>query len=98
MGQPTLRTRVQVLDEQMDALKALPARVAAVEEQIVQLHGEMVQLRGEMCAGFAEVRQEFVAVRQEIREGDEATRRYMRVLHEEVLTRIATLAEGRHPG
>ena len=32
---------------------------------------------------------------KEIRDGDEETRRYMRVLHEEVLARIATIQEGR---
>lgn len=33
-------------------------------------------------------------LRAEVREGDEETRRYMRVLHEEVLSRIAVLQEG----
>ena len=35
------------------------------------------------------------AVRDEIRAGDEETRRQMRVLHEEVISRIALLDEGR---
>ena len=30
-----------------------------------------------------------------MREGDEETRRYMRVLHEEVIERIATISERR---
>ena len=40
------------------------------------------------------MRDEFSAVREEIRLGDEDTRRYMRVLHEEVISRIATIQEG----
>jgi hypothetical protein len=35
------------------------------------------------------------ALRAEIRAGDEETLRYMRVLHEDVITRIATLGDGR---
>ena len=62
-------------------MASLPSRVGALELQIVQLRNEM--------------RVEFSAVRAEIREGDEETRRYMRVLHEEVISRIATLAESR---
>ena len=42
------------------------------------------------------MRVEFSAM-TEIREGDEETRRYMRVLHEEVISRIAILAESRRP-
>ena len=65
----------------MEGLAALPAHVASVELQIVQL-------RDEMRLGFS-------AVRQEIREGDEETRRYRRVLHEDVIARLAALGEAR---
>jgi hypothetical protein len=37
---------------------------------------------------------EFSAVRSEMREGDEATRRMMRVLHEEVIARLKTIQNG----
>ncbi len=33
-------------------------------------------------------------LRTEIRQGDEETRRYMRILHEEVISRITTIQEG----
>ena len=82
MNEPTLNARVQILEETVNELAMLPTRIEALKLQLVQLREEM--------------RGEFSAVRQEIREGDEETRRYMRVLHEEVLARIATLAEGRH--
>ena len=80
MPESTLLERVTVLEQKVE-LVSLRSRVGAVELQIVQLRDEM--------------RVEFYAVRAEIREGDEETRRYMRVLHEEVLSRIATLAEVR---
>ena len=69
----------------MDDLASLPARVTAVELQIVQL-------RQEMRAEFSAVRQEW---RAEIRQGDEETRRYMRVLHEDVIARIAAPGDAR---
>jgi len=80
MNEPSLYDRVQILEETVKDLAMLPTRVEALELQIVQLREEM--------------RGEFSAVRQEIRDGDEETRRYMRVLHEEVLARIVTLREG----
>jgi predicted nucleic acid-binding Zn-ribbon protein len=80
--EPTLTDRVESLEEKVSELATLPKRVESLESQILQL-------RVEMRGGFA-------AVRQEIRDGDEETRRYMRVLHEEVLTKIATISEGRN--
>ena len=54
----------------------MPARVEAVELQIVQL-------RTEMRAAFSEVRQEMGAMRVG--------------LHEEVISKIATMEEDRRP-
>ena len=39
------------------------------------------------------VDRQFALVREEIRQGDEETRRYMRVLYEDVTARIAVLGE-----
>jgi hypothetical protein len=72
---------VQVLEQRVDALELLPARMTALESQVLLLRDEM--------------RREFTAIRNELREGDAETRRYMRVLHEEVLSRLATIQEGR---
>ena len=83
MPESALPERVTILEQKVEELTSLPSRVGALELQIVQLRDEM--------------RVEFSAVRAEIREGDEETRRYMRVLHEEVLSRIATLAESQRP-
>ena len=96
MTELTLTDRVTILERKVEDLAALPARVAGVELQIVQL-------RGEMRLGFSAVRQEMAdemqrareELRAEIREGDQETRRYMRVLHEDVIARIAALGEAR---
>ena len=63
----------------MHELRELPRRVASLESELLQFR--------------IDVKAEFSATRLAIRTGDEETRRYMRVLHEEVLTRIALLGE-----
>ena len=79
MADDALAARVEHLERKMALLEDLPERVSAVELQIVHLRNEM--------------HEQFSAVRAEIIGGDEETRRYMRVLHEEVLSRIATFQE-----
>src|SRR5262245_7641993 len=49
-------------------------------------------LRGEIRASDEETRR---TLREEIRGGDEETRQLMRVLHEDVISRLATIQEGR---
>ena len=56
---------------------------------LAKLHEEIAAIRGEGGEGLT-----LVALRQEIREGDEETRRLMRVLHEDLVQRIALLDEG----
>ena len=68
------------LERRVDKLEQLPKRMDALEVQIVQLRTEM--------------RDEFSAIRQEMRAGDQETRTLMRVLHEDVIGRIALLGEG----
>jgi chaperonin cofactor prefoldin len=80
MPPQTIENRVDQLELRVTELEKLPERITGVESQIVQLR--------------AELRDEFSAVRQEIRQGDEETRRYMRVLHEEVIGRLAVIPEG----
>ena len=58
-----LATRVERLEQRMTALEELPARVEALESQIVQLRGEM--------------HGEFAALRTEMRAADEETRRVL---------------------
>jgi vacuolar-type H+-ATPase subunit H len=83
MAVRNLTERVEVLEMNVGLLEELPARVSAVESQIVQLRSEM--------------RGEFSAVRQEMRALNEETRAEMRMLHEEVLGRISKINEGRRP-
>ena len=79
-----LEKRVEILEDRVDLREQLPARVAGLASQVVQL-------RDEMRAEFSAVRTE---LRQEIRAGDQETQRLMRVLREDVLARIETLDRG----
>jgi hypothetical protein len=96
MAQESLETRMDRLEQRVEILERLPDRVAAVESQIVQLRDEM--------------RSEFSAVRAEAEVHHEETRRvlaaridslfdanerHMRLLHEDLVERIARVSEGR---
>jgi hypothetical protein len=109
MPQKSLEERVDMLERRVEILEQLPARVTALEVQIVQLRDEM---RAEFSATRAEaregdeetrrvLREEIRAgdeetrrvLRDEIRTGDEETRRFMRVLYEDLVHRIELLGE-----
>jgi hypothetical protein len=95
MSRESLEARMDRLERRVDLLEQLPQRMDALEAQIVQLREEM--------------RSEFSAIRGEIRDGDGETRRslskqmrdlfaaneaHMRVLHEDLVQRIATIKGG----
>lgn len=95
MARGDLTARIEVLEEKVDALAELPARVSSLEVQVLQL-------RTEMRDEFSVVRQEMRALsddargelRVEIRALEERLGTQMRVLHEEVIDRIARLDDG----
>jgi len=111
MQPQTLDSRVERLETRVTALEQLPARMDALVGQVTQLRDEMrvefSAMRGEMRAGDEAV---IGTLREEIRAGDEETRRSLReeirtgddriltqarVLHEEVLSRLAMIPEAR---
>jgi signal transduction histidine kinase len=57
------------------------------------LRGELHGLRGELDGLRDELHETRDVLRSEIRAGDEETRRYMRVLHEDLIVRIAALGD-----
>jgi hypothetical protein len=93
-----LPERVEILEEKVQGLDVLPARIAAVESQIVQLRdglgAESSAIRREVAEMLRELGD---ALRSEICAGDEETRRCMQVLHEDLVSRIALLREARRP-
>jgi hypothetical protein len=95
MQDPSIVNRLEILERKVELLDALPARVSAVESQIVQLRHDMnagfSALREEMRTGLEVLRTD---LRAEIRAGDEETRHFMRILHEDVIARIAAIRLG----
>ena len=112
MAQESLEKRMDRLERRVEILEQLPQRVTALESQIVLLRDEMRSefsaVRGEIRAGDEQV---IKTLREEIRAGDEQTRRvltermeslfdanerHMRLLHEDLVERIARMGEGRN--
>ena len=95
MAQEFLAKRVEKLEEEMTALAGLPAQVADLATQVSQLRVEMRDgfsaIRDEIRAGDEETRRQ---LREEIRAGDDETRNQMRILHEDVIGRLALIQEG----
>jgi hypothetical protein len=77
MVEKSLEERVDMLERRVEILERLPEHVSVLETQIVQLRDEM--------------RAEFSTTRADARAGDEETRRYMRVLFEDLVERIKTI-------
>ena len=88
MVRASLVRRVDILEDKVETLSDLPRRVTAVEENLAALRTEMRQ-------GFQQVNVRFEALRKEVQEGDAETRRQMRVLHEDVIARLALIHEHR---
>ena len=88
-----------MLEWQMQEMRELPERVTKVESQILQLRQEIrdafsairSDMRGEIAAAVVTLRQALDETNKAI--GD--TNTHMRALHEETLSRIATIGEGR---
>jgi hypothetical protein len=88
-----------MLERQMQEMRELPERVTKMESQIVQLREEIrdafsairIDMRGEIAAAVATLRQAIDGTNKAIEE----TNTHMRALHEEALSRIAAIGEGR---
>lgn len=64
-----------------------------VEANETKLDAFRIEVRQE----FEGVRKEFESVRREIRDGNEESRRFMRVLYEDLVARITTLGDELRP-
>jgi len=93
MARESLEKRMDRLERRVEILERLPERVTAVETQIVLL-------RDEMRSEFSAVRADAVETRRVLTERMEslfdANQRHMRLLHEDLVERIARMGEGRN--
>ena len=80
--------RVALLEADMGELRELRERVGSLELNILQFGPEV---RADVSAIRQDLQGAVQQLRAEMRAGDAETRRYLRVLHEEVLSRIAAV-------
>ena len=83
--------RVEILEGDVNALRQLPEQVSALAADVATLAAQV----GTLAADVGTLAADLAALREEVRTGDEETRRQMRILHEEVISRIVLLDEGR---
>jgi predicted phage gp36 major capsid-like protein len=95
MATQALAARVDRVEQRVTLLEELPGRVDALALQVSQLrdemHTEFSAVRNEIRAGDEETRR---VLRDEIRAGDERVMGQARVLHEDIVSRLALIQEG----
>jgi hypothetical protein len=104
-----LEQKVEALESLPGRVSALELQIVQLR---AEMRAEFSALRGGYDGSLASLRDEIRAessalrgsvdgslasLREEIRAGDEETRRFMRVLHEEVISRIASISPPRRP-
>ncbi len=85
-----LEVRVKSLEETQRSLRELPGRMDAFERRMDAFERRMDAFELELLDMRSEMTREFSAIREALVE----TNRHMRVLHEEVLARIAAIQHG----
>ena len=94
-----LSRRVALLEQRVEHLERVPSEISALREdmnsQFVAVRSEMATefsaVRSEMDLRFDAVHQVLISLQTQIRDNH----RQMLVLHEEVISRIVTIGEGR---
>ncbi|HLG54880.1 MAG TPA: hypothetical protein VI485_06090 [Vicinamibacterales bacterium] len=87
-----------MLEQKMQGLQDLPRRFDGLESKVAGLDSRVGALESQVLQLRREMQDEFLATRSglgdEIRTGLDETQRLMRVLHEDAISRIATMREG----
>ena len=85
--------RIEILEQKVEGLE-----MTRLESQILQLdngiRAEFSAMRQEMATAISRLEER---LGEQIRSGDEETRRYMRVLHEDVIEKISRIQESPPP-
>lgn len=99
MPSDAIAKRLEIVEMAVEGLAGLPAQVASLDARVASLDARVGSLELQLLQFRKDVHSKFSALRTEVRDGDEQTRTQMRVLHEEVIARIALLQESRdRPG
>ena len=87
----SLERRIEILEENMEQLRDVPARLSAVESQIVQLRAEMQTGFSALRGQNDETRGEMVGLRGEMVRLNDETRREMVSLNDETRRELVRL-------
>jgi hypothetical protein len=90
MPDPSFVGRIEILEQKVEGVELLPARMTGLESQILQLDSDM---RAEFSAMRQEMATAISQLEERIRSGDEETRRYAGALHHDVIKRLLVLEE-----
>ena len=93
MAARSLTERVEILEQKVEALQALPDRVTGLESQILQLRGEIREGFSATRVEIEETRRHARTMHGEVLTALQETQGQMRMLHEDVISRIALLQE-----
>jgi chromosome segregation ATPase len=86
----SMKAQIDTQFEQIsERFEEVDARFAQVDARFAQVDARFAQVD----ARFDKVDAQFKQLRQEVHDGDEETRHQMRILHEEVIARIAMLGD-----
>ena len=85
--------RVDVLKQHVEMLKDLPSRMTSVDGRLTSVEAQIVQLRDETHREFSAMRQEITGRFDRQDTTFEELKRYMLMLHEDGIDRIARLRE-----
>jgi hypothetical protein len=98
MGSADLAGRIDTVEHRMDLMELRwDESFAALSTQILQSNHEtreaiLAALRGDVAGEFSAMRAHFESA---LADSQNETRGYMRILYEDILSRIALLGEGR---
>jgi len=84
-----------MLEQKMQGLQDLPRRFDGLESKVAGLDSRVGALESQVLQLRQEIRDGFLAMRSELRGWLDETQRLMRVLHEDAISRIATMREGK---
>jgi chromosome segregation ATPase len=94
----SVREEMTSMRDEMTSLRgemtSMRGEMTSMRDDMTSLRGEMTSVRGEMTSMRGEMTSMRDELRKEINDGDDETRRLMRVLHEDLVGRISLIDKG----
>ncbi len=95
MADRTLEDRVTALEGTVAGLQELPKQLASLQRDVTAFQCDVTAFQRDVAARFEQVDARFERLERIVRDGDERNYSQMRMLHEDLVTKIALLGERR---